>query len=111
MKRNFRLTEQKDFDRVRSEGQTNKNSYAVLVYNKNGLEESRAAVVASKKLGNAVKRNRIKRVMRASLDRLWKEIDPGWDIIFYARFAGSDAGLSEMSEGLKDLLNKSNLIR
>jgi len=46
--------------------------------------EGRVAFVAGKKLGNAVHRNRAKRVMRASVARVggpW----PGWDVVLIAR--------------------------
>jgi len=110
MKRNFRLTQRKDFTKVRSEGQTQKNECAVLVYTKNELRISRAAVVASKKLGNAVLRNRVKRKMRACLNTMWDEISPGWDLVFYARVSGSKANFEEICRALKDLLKSANLI-
>jgi len=110
MKRNFRLTKQKDFDRVRSEGQTKKDQYIVLLYNRNELEYPRAAVVASKKVGNAVTRNHVKRLMRASLDDIWRELAPGWDLILYARYTGADASYREIFSSVNNLLLKANLI-
>jgi ribonuclease P protein component len=110
MKRNFRLTHTKDFKRVKSEGETQKNRYAVLLYRKNEFEESRVAVVASKKVGNAVKRNRVKRVMRACINDLWNEIEAGWDLIFYSRAASSTASYDDLKTAIKDLLNQANLI-
>lgn len=57
----------------------------VMVFVRNQKPYSRAAVVASKNVGNAVTRNRIKRRMRACLDAIWSDIAPSWDLIFYAR--------------------------
>jgi ribonuclease P protein component len=110
MKRNFRLTHRKDFLKVRSEGQTQKNRCAVLLYRKNEFDKSRVAVVASKKTGNAVQRNRVKRVMRACIDRYWDRMQPGWDLIFYARILGSKVGFEELCRAIEDLLNQANLI-
>ena len=110
MKRNFRLTRRKDFLKVRSEGQTQKNQYAVLLYRKNELRQSRAAVVASKKIGNAVQRNRVKRVIRACIDRYWDGIHPGWDLIFYARVSSSKSSFDELCTAVEDLLKNANLI-
>jgi ribonuclease P protein component len=110
MKRNFRLTHRKDFLKVRSEGQTQKNQCAVLLYRKNELEKSRVAVVASKKIGNAVQRNRVKRVMRACIDHYRDDLHSGWDLIFYARILGSKVSFEELCGAIEDLLNKANLI-
>jgi len=110
MKRNFRLTQRKDFKTVRSQGRKQKNRNIVLLSNRNSLENSRAAVVASKKIGNAVQRNRTKRVMRACLDQLWGQIDHGWDLIFYARVSGANASYHEQCLAIEDLLKKANLI-
>jgi len=110
MKRNFRLTHRKDFQKIRSEGLTQKNQCAVLLYRKNEIGISRAAVVASKKIGNAVKRNRVKRMIRACLDRYWNGIHPGWDLIFYARTSGAKASFDELCTAIEGLLKKANLI-
>lgn len=110
MKRNFRLTQRKDFKRVHSEGKKQKNQSAILLYRKNEFTHSRAAVVASKKIGNAVQRNRIKRLMRACLQNYWKLIDDGWDLVFYARISGSKSNYEEICFAIVDLLKNANLI-
>ena len=46
---------------------------------------SRVGITASRKTGNAVKRNRAKRVIRQAYRELSGEIQQGWDIIFVAR--------------------------
>ena len=56
-------------------------SGARLVYRTNGLDYSRFAVCPVRKFGNAVERNRVKRVCR-ELFRLTKNrIKPGFDIV------------------------------
>jgi len=110
MKRNFRLTQRKDFERVHSEGRRQKNKIAVLLYTENELGTLRSAVVASKRIGNAVQRNRVKRLMRACLMQFWAIIDPGWDLVFYARVSGSKANYEDMCDAIEDLLKKANLI-
>ena len=52
--------------------------------------EGRVAVVAGKKLGNAVKRNRLRRRLRAAYRMQKEAFPPGWDIVLVAR-----AGLLE----------------
>lgn len=63
----------------------------------------RVAFVAGKKLGNAVKRNRCKRVLRASARRLggsW----PGFDVIFIAREGTADAPSADLDAALRSVL-------
>ena len=45
----------------------------------------RYGITTGKKVGNAVKRSRARRVIRASYYQLFSEIKPGYDIIFVAR--------------------------
>jgi ribonuclease P protein component len=110
MKRNFRLTHTKDFNQLRKEGNTKRHKLAVLVYKKNGLANSRAAFVASKAVGNAVKRNLVKRRMRACIINSWEQINPGWDLILFARAAGTSASYNEWSNAILHLLRQADLI-
>ncbi|MFQ6037461.1 MAG: ribonuclease P protein component [Candidatus Aminicenantales bacterium] len=59
-----RIKQKKDFNRLYKKGKRFRGRYFILVYQPNASGHSRIAVVASRKLGNAVERNRIKRWFR-----------------------------------------------
>ncbi len=66
-------------------GRRKSNRFFVLYYIKNNLGYSRFGISASKKLGNAVKRNRVKRLIREVI-RLRDDIKGmGMDIVLVAR--------------------------
>ncbi|HDJ24404.1 MAG TPA: ribonuclease P protein component [Candidatus Aminicenantes bacterium] len=80
-----RLRRQKDFLRIYSNGHRYKGRYFVIIHLPNNLDYSRMAVVVSKKHGQAVIRNRIKRWAR-ELFRRHKELIVGpRDLIFIPR--------------------------
>ena len=60
-----RFRKRKDFSRIYRKGSRYRGKGFVLIYLSNEWSFSRMAVVASKKVGNAVVRNRIKRRFRA----------------------------------------------
>lgn len=110
MNRKFHLTRSRDFARVKSNHQTIHHSLVVMVYARNELDYSRAAIVASKKIGNAVIRNRARRRIRACLSGLWVNIKPGWDFIFYARQRVVDAQFSEIQNAILHLLEEAGAL-
>lgn len=110
MKRNFSLTRTRDFARVKKEGKTRHHKFVVLVFIPNNMEYSRAAFVASKAVGNAVTRNLIKRRMRACVVNSWSNVKSGWDLVFYARTAGTIASYNNLREAISVLLLKADLI-
>lgn len=70
----------------------------------------RVLFVAGKKLGNAVHRNRCKRVLRASCARLggpW----PGRDVALIARTGLATASVESVDAGVTDALRKAGVIR
>ncbi|MGO8997811.1 MAG: ribonuclease P protein component [Polyangiaceae bacterium] len=62
------------------------------------LARARLGLVVTKKVGNAVERNRVKRVCRECF-RLWPDfVPPGVDLIVIARQGASALGLAEVRE-------------
>lgn len=110
MKQRFRLTRSRDFKRVKEIGSVARHPLLVLVYARNEEGYSRAAVVASKKVGNAVMRNKVKRRVRASLDLTWQKVIPSWDLIFYARPRITEAKFEEIQNTISHLLRQADLM-
>ena len=71
----------------------------------------RFGFVAGKKVGNAVRRNRIKRLMRESVQHRIEQIRPGWDIILISRTDADDAQFQEIDAAIDQVLRRANLIR
>jgi ribonuclease P protein component len=74
----------------------------------NGLPLSRYGFSVSKRLGKAVRRNRVKRLLREIL-RLTLVRD-GWDIVFIARPAAAQADYAGLEKTIKGLLSRAELL-
>lgn len=96
--------------RVRRLGKSYAHPLLVLVALSNETESSRFAVSAGKTVGNAVQRNRAKRLIRAALDLLVSVIPPGWDLILIARRPLATATFSQTQSALLQLLQRARLI-
>ena len=80
-----RLLNSKDFVNLNRSGKRRHAAHFTLIFAENGLGVSRLGITASRKIGNAVTRNRVKRAVR-EFYRLNKELFPqGYDIVFTAR--------------------------
>ncbi len=100
-----RLTRKKEFENAFEGGKVFKNGKVVLYVMPNGLPHSRLGLVVSKKVGNAVRRNRAKRLLREAY-RLNKHIlTIPVDIIAIPRHPfSSDLKLSDVEGGVAKLL-------
>ncbi|MCF6158638.1 MAG: ribonuclease P protein component [wastewater metagenome] len=104
------LTLNREFEQVFHEGKVLKNDAVVLYVIPNNLQHSRLGLVVSKKkIGNAVRRNRAKRLLREAY-RLNKHVlTVHVDIIAIPRQVfSSDINLSYVENKLKDLLIQIN---
>ena len=77
---------------------------------KNLTGAPRIGIVAGRSIGGAVKRNRVKRQLRAVIQPLMIEIADGWDLIFLARPAISQSNMCEIQEAVLSLITRAGLV-
>ncbi len=77
-----RFRKRKDFLHIYRKGLRYRGKGFILIYLSNNLPFSRMAVIASKKIGNAVVRNRIKRRFRALFRTNKNWIQGSYDLVF-----------------------------
>jgi ribonuclease P protein component len=106
----MRLTRSTDFERVRRFGKSYAHPLIVLVALPNEERKSRFGVSAGRSLGNAVQRNRAKRLLREALRPVIGAIAPGWDLLLLARSPVNEAKLQNVEAALQDLLNRANVM-
>ncbi len=79
------LRKKSDFSAIYKKGKSVGDKYVVVFYRTNKLGYNRTGFLASKKVGNSVKRNRAKRLMKESFKSLGEKIPVGYDFIIIAR--------------------------
>jgi ribonuclease P protein component len=112
-----RLSRSADFERVYREGRSHASRY-LIVYafpRSEDDEPPRLGVSVGRKLGGAVQRNRVKRLLREAFWARADELAPGLDFVIVAR---PDAGALVEADGeqgieaaLRDVLREAGLAR
>jgi ribonuclease P protein component len=83
----FRLLRRSEFRRVYDEGQRRSASLCTIFLRPNGLPHSRLGITTPGRLGNAVRRNRLRRRVREVFRLNRVNIAAGWDILVNPREA------------------------
>jgi ribonuclease P protein component len=106
-----RLTKRGDYARVRHQGRSRAHPLLILVAAPNGGEMTRVGIIAGKKIGPAVVRNRVKRLLREAARARLSCLPPGYDIVLIARQEAAGARLGDITAALDVLLQRERLLR
>jgi ribonuclease P protein component len=109
VQRQFRLTRSTDFKRVRRDGKSYAHPLIVLIAIENQLPITRVGVAAGRSVGNAVKRSRAKRLVRAAARELHPQIASGWDLVIIARAPITQVKMLQVRTALLELIHRASL--
>ena len=79
------LKENRDFQRLYKRGKSFVSPLIVTYIFKNKSNNIRYGITTGKKIGNAVRRSRARRVIRAAFREIYPDLESGFDIVFVAR--------------------------
>ena len=105
------LRKNSEFSAVYNKGKSVGDRYVVLFYRLNGLPYNRTGFLASKKVGNSVKRNRAKRLMKESYRSLSNKLPDGYDFIIIARNTICGKGLADVEKSLYSAFKRTGVIK
>ena len=100
-----------DFRRLYSHGKSYVAPELVVYIVKTNRPINRIGITVSKKVGNAVLRNRARRVIREAYRLLAPEISVfGWDMVFVARQKTAKVSSLKVMDAMRDLFKKAGVI-
>ncbi len=102
------LTKPGQFTLVMNQGSSWVGRLVVIKALSNELKLSRYGLVTSKRVGKAVVRNRVKRLLREIMRQT--PLKPGWDIVFIARPAAASASFADLRQLVRHLLTQAELL-
>ena len=104
LRKSFRVKKEKDFNAIFKEGESVANRRFVIYRLANSQEHFRVGLSVSKKLGNAVMRNQIKRRIRHILIDHRNELVDNIDFIVIARKGVENLEYAELEKNLLHVL-------
>jgi ribonuclease P protein component len=102
------LTKKAQYDSVYKSGKARSDFLIVVKILPNKLDFSRYGFSVSKNVGNAVKRNYVRRILKEIARS--SPIKPGFDIVFIARRGAGNSKFHQIREAVNGLLQKSDLL-
>lgn len=98
------LAKRRDFDLVFREGLTSAAKYLVLYARYNELDWNRLGLSVSKKIGKAVVRNRVKRLLREAVRTMLGNSLQHYDFVVVAKKAAAEARLENFIREIEKFL-------
>lgn len=100
-----------DFRRIYARGKSYASPLVVVYALKNRTKNVRVGITTSKKVGNAVQRNRSRRVIREAFRALAPRVRPGFDLVLVARGKTPYVKSTDVRRQLERQLQAAGLLR
>ena len=100
-----------DFRRIYARGKSYVSPLVVVYALKNRTKNVRVGITTSKKVGNAVQRNRSRRVIREAFRALAPRVRPGFDLVLVARGKTPYVKSTDVRRQLECQLQTAGLLR
>jgi len=112
MKKEFRVKKNKEFQAAFQKGHSFANrQFVVYSLHKADQDYFRIGLSVSKKIGNAVTRNRIKRYVRQAIFELNDQLAAGKDYVIIARKPTADMDFFEVKKSLTHVLKVGKVLK
>ncbi len=104
------LKQNADFRRLYRRGKSIADPALVVYFAKNRAGICRIGITVSTKIGNAVERNRCKRIIRAAYRGLEAQLPAGYDFVFVARARTKRLKSTQVAAAMRAMLTKAGLL-
>ena len=104
------LKENKDFRRLYYRAKSVASPNLVTYAMKNREGETRVGITSGKKIGNAVKRNRARRLIRAAFSQYEDRLGGSFDIVFVARTHTTEVKMQTVAAQMEAQLKKLGML-
>lgn len=108
MNKIVKIKENRDFRRTYNRGKSFVSPFVAVYINKNRLKKVRLGITTGKKIGNAVCRNRAKRVITAAFREVLPQISVGYDFVIVARTRILTAKSTDVAKSLRKILSSAS---
>lgn len=107
----LKIRKNREYKKVYTSGRYYVEAFLVMYIMKNFSEHNKVGFSVSKKVGKAVVRNRIKRIMKENYRLISGDLKKGHDIIFTARAKGSNAKFYDIKNNMFSAVKRAKLLQ
>jgi ribonuclease P protein component len=106
-----KLRKNYEFKYVYNNGKVYTNNLLVMYIAKNKSDYNKVGFSVSKKVGNSVERNKVRRRIKECFRLNSFDIKKGYNIVFVSRVRAKDASYSELERAMISIFKKSQILQ